>query len=114
MKTVRMPATFNQGLGMLLLSVCVGFLCAPLYAQVAGASLSGTVSDPSGAPLVGVRVSLENLATGVSRDTKTDESGVYTAPNLLPGSYEVTLLATGFKTEVRRGITLTVGEQLVL
>jgi hypothetical protein len=114
MKTIRVPATFNQGLGMLLLSVCVGFLCAPLYAQVAGASLSGTVSDPSGAPVVGVRVSLENLATGVSRETKTDASGVYTAPNLLPGSYEVTLSATGFKTQVRKGITLTVGEQLAL
>jgi Carboxypeptidase regulatory-like domain/TonB-dependent Receptor Plug Domain len=114
MKTIRVPATFKQVLGILLISVCVGFLCAPLYAQVAGASLSGTVSDPSGAPVVGVRVSLENLATGVSRETKTDTSGVYTAPNLLPGSYEVTLSATGFKTQVRKGITLTVGEQLAL
>ena len=85
-----------------------------MQGQVAGASLSGTVSDPSGAPLVGVKLAVENVATGISRETTTDGSGLYTAPNLLPGTYQITVSAPGFKTQVRKGITLTVGGQSTL
>jgi hypothetical protein len=84
---------------------------ASIQAQVAGASLSGTVSDASGAALAGAKVAIENVATGVSRDTTTDANGFYIAPNLLPGTYEITISATGFATQVRKGITLTVGGQ---
>src|SRR6266849_2319734 len=65
-------------------------------AQVSGATLSGTVTDPSGAAIVGARVSIGNKATGVTRDITTDSTGFYSAPNLLPGPYEVTVSATGF------------------
>jgi len=44
----------------------------------------------------------------------TDSAGFYTAPNLLPGTYEVRVTATGFSTQVRTGITLTVGAQQAL
>ncbi len=46
--------------------------------------------------------------------TTDNAAGFYTAPNLLPGKYEVTVVATGFSTEVRSGITLTVGAQQML
>jgi hypothetical protein len=87
---------------------------APAFAQVSGASLSGTVSDQSGAVIPGSRVTIKNLATGITRDITADSAGFYTAPNLLPGTYEVSVSATGFATEVRSGITLTVGAQQVL
>ncbi len=82
---------------------------APLYGQVAGATLSGVISDPSGRGVPSAKVSIENSTTGVVRTVETDSDGYYTAPNLLPGSYEVTATAKGFSTQVQKGITLTVG-----
>jgi len=101
----------SRTLFVLMLSVSI---CAQLSAQVAGATLSGTVTDPSGAAVSGARISVKNLATGVARDLKTDVAGFYAVPNLFPGSYELTISAPGFATAVRTGITLTVGAQQVL
>jgi hypothetical protein len=95
----------------LILSMVVS---ARLSAQVAGATLSGTVSDNSGAVVSNAQIAIKNLSTGASRDRTTDAAGFYTAPNLLPGRYEVTTSATGFAKLVRSGITLTVGGQQVL
>src|SRR6202011_303050 len=55
-----------------------------------------------------------NIATGFTRDVTADVAGFYTAPNLLPGAYEITATASGFATAVRSGITLTGGAQQVL
>jgi Carboxypeptidase regulatory-like domain/TonB-dependent Receptor Plug Domain/TonB dependent receptor len=84
------------------------------YAQVVGATLSGTVRDASGAAVPNVQVSIKNTATGITRGVSADSVGFYTAPNLLPGNYDVTFSAAGFTTEVSTGITLTVGAQQVL
>jgi outer membrane receptor protein involved in Fe transport len=89
-------------------------LSTPVYAQVSGATLSGTVSDASGAVVTSAKVSIKNTATDVTRDVTTDSSGVYSAPNLLPGIYEVTVVAAGFSTSVKTGLTLTVGATLAL
>jgi hypothetical protein len=103
-------------LGVNIFIAClVGFISSfPVYGQVSGATLSGAITDTSGASIPNATVSIRNLATGVARDAKTNDSGVYSLPNLLPGSYEVTVTASGFSTEVRTGITLTVGAQQVL
>src|SRR6202049_2247825 len=90
------------------------FLTPRIYAQVSGATLSGTCTDQSGAAVAGARVSIRNTATGVSTDVTTNTSGFYSAPNLLPGTYEVTASADGFATEVNTGVVLTVGAQQVL
>src|SRR6202790_4472295 len=86
-----------------------GVLSGPIYAQVAGATLNGTVADASGAGVPNANVSIKNTATGVVRDISTASAGFYSAPNLLPGVYEITVSATGFSTVVQRGLTLTVG-----
>jgi hypothetical protein len=85
-----------------------------VYAQVSGATMTGTVSDASGAVIPNAQVATKNVATGDVRSATTNATGLYTAPNLLPGSYDVTATAPGFSTEVRSGITLTVGTQQVL
>ena len=85
-----------------------------IYPQVVGGTLSGTVTDQSGAVIPNGQVSIKNVATGIMRDVTTDAAGFYMAPNLIPGAYEVTASAAGFATEVRTGITLTVGAQQVL
>jgi hypothetical protein len=84
------------------------------YAQVVGATLSGTVTDPSGAAVPNAHVSVNNTATGVTRDVTADGAGFYTAPNLLPGNYEVRFSAAGFSTQVNSSVSLTVGAQQVL
>src|SRR6185437_12655251 len=55
-----------------------------------------------------------NEATGVSREVTANTDGVYTAPNLLPGTYDLKYTAPGFSTELRRGVGLTVGATQVL
>jgi len=83
----------------------------PAAAQVSGASLSGEVTDESGAAIAGCTVSIKNIATGDIREVPTNSDGFYTAPNLLPGNYEVTASATGFSTVVQKNVTLTVGAE---
>jgi hypothetical protein len=83
-------------------------------AQVAGATLSGTVTDPSGSAIVGAQVSILNRATGVERAVVTDSTGFYSVPNLLPGQYDVTVGALGFSSTKQSDIELTVGAQQVL
>src|SRR3984957_7117679 len=84
------------------------------YAQVSGATLTGTISDSSGAVIPNVRVSIKNEGTNEVRSVAVDSAGFYSAPNLLPGKYDVTVTAPGFATAVQNGITLTVGAQQLL
>src|SRR5215467_9997424 len=82
-------------------------------AQVAGGTISGTITDPSQKLIPQAQVSITNVATGITTTVITNADGLFTAPNLLPGDYEITVSAKGFATEVRKGITLTVGAQQV-
>jgi len=87
------------------------FFASQVHAQVAGATLSGTVNDPSGAVVPNAQVSARNTATGVTRTATTDSAGFYSIPNLLPGTYEVSVTAPGFSTAVQSNIELAVGAQ---
>ena len=84
---------------------------SPLSAQVAGATLSGVVKDPSGAAIPDAAISIVNLSNGDVRDLVTNREGFYSAPNLLPGAYSVTATAQGFKRAVQKDIALTIGAQ---
>jgi len=95
-------------LAVLAIVIVVHVPLGLVYAQVAGATLSGSITDPSSAALVQVQVSIKNVATEVTRIVTSDSAGFYTAPNLVPGEYRVTVVARGFVTSVA-DITLTVG-----
>lgn len=84
------------------------------HAQVAGATLSGTVTDPSGGAVPDARVTILNKATGVTRDATAGSGGFYSVPNLLPGVYDITVTASGFSASKQSDVTLTVGAQQVL
>ena len=87
-------------------------LCSmPALAQVAGATLSGNITDSSGGVVPGAAVIVKNVATGVTTEVTTNSDGFYTAANLLPGEYSVTVSSKGYTTEERTGISLTVGAQ---
>src|ERR1700682_1862948 len=111
MRGVIMFAKFNAVVTLVLLSLLVSI---PTRAQVAGATLSGTVADASGSGVPNVTVSIKNTATGIGRELATEADGFYSAPNLPPGVYEVTFSAQGFSTKVQTGVTLTVGAQQTL
>jgi len=106
----RIPVSFSL---LAVLAIAI-FSAGTAYAQVSGATLSGTITDPSGAAIAGAKVSIANKATGVTRDVTTDAAGLYSAPNLLPGVYDVTASASGFSAAKQADVTLTVGAQQTL
>src|SRR3977135_1411243 len=100
-------------LAALALVFCI-LMSLLLPAQVAGATGLGEMPDRSGAVIPNARVYMENLATGFTANVTTDAAGFYAAPNLLIGKYKITVAATGFETQIRTDITLTVGGEHVL
>src|SRR3984893_2800365 len=95
-------------------ALLLSLLCShPVYGQVVGGTISGTISDRSGAVVANATVSLQNLATGVTTAVTTNAQGLYSLPNLLPGNYQQTVSAAGFEKAIRNGIVLTVGAQMV-
>jgi hypothetical protein len=101
----------SRYLPVLLIGVILGGLVS---AQVSTGTISGVVQDPSGAAIPGAMVTVRNVDTGTARTLTTDAGGRYVAPDLTLGNYEVTAQISGFQTEVRSGITLTVGRQEVV
>src|SRR6202045_3087080 len=117
MRHIQMLKNYSKKAGMTLftcLTLFVMLRSSPVFAQVSGGLLTGTGGDASGAVIPNAHISIRNVATGQVRAVTTDAAGFYTAPNLLTESYEGTVTAPGFSTEVRSGITLTVGAQHVL
>ena len=84
------------------------------WAQVITGTISGTVSDETGAVLPGVEVIVTNTDTSTVRAVVTDDAGRYSAPRLSLGNYEVQAGLTGFQTGVRSGIKLTVGREAIV
>jgi hypothetical protein len=114
----RSPMTIQKGMNAAVVLACVALaLCINLFwstrseAQVAGATLSGVITDLSGASIANATVSITNLGTQEVREVRSNGDGFYSAPNLLPGSYDVSASAEGFAKVVQKGITLTVGAQ---
>src|ERR1700674_1168130 len=99
--------------GVFLVFALYFFVSVPVHAQVTGATLSGTVSDASGAVIAGAQVSAMNTATDIAKDTMADSAGLYTIANLPAGPYEVKVTAKGFNTAVST-VTLAVGAQQTL
>jgi len=88
------------------------FLATSGFAQVGiNATLSGTVSDPSGALVPGVDISATNTATGVASTTLTNEAGTYRFPSLQPGAYEMKASLPGFQPQTVR-LTLGTAAQI--
>ena len=99
---------------VLLIVLLFSVAAVNLHAQVAGATISGTVTDSSGRVINRVEILITNVATGVTRVVATNDEGFYSAPNLLPGTYQVKFSAQGFKAEVRESLELTVGASVGL
>jgi outer membrane receptor protein involved in Fe transport len=95
----------------LCMTVSVALLSGRVWAQseIGGATLNGTVTDPSGAAVTGAKVTATQTATGFTRSTESNTSGFYSFTALRSGPYEVSVEAQGFKAAKLTSISLTVG-----
>jgi hypothetical protein len=73
-------------------------------------SLTGVITDSSGAAVPGAQVSASNLETGAERSTQSNDEGLYTIPSLPPGNYQVAVSKDGFRSAVREGVLLEVNQ----
>jgi len=95
-----------RGLSLVLFLV---FLVTLSLAQEA--TIVGTITDPSGAAVPNVKISLTNTDTGIVTTVTSSTDGQYVAPGLHIGHYMVRAAATGFKVAEEKGITLQVGDR---
>jgi hypothetical protein len=77
---------------------CLLFVGLSAFGQASDAMITGTVTDPQGAVVVGAKVTVKNSATGVVSSTVTTDTGNYTIADLPPGTYIITVAKKGFKT----------------
>ena len=89
-------------------------LAAGLFAQDFRATVTGTVTDPTGAVIPSASVKATNTATNETKEVKSDAQGVYTIPYLDPGIYNFEFTAGGFQTLKRESITLATAQKLNL
>lgn len=82
----------------------------PAWAQFTTARLSGMVSDPSEAVVVGATVTVQDLGTGYTQTTKSGSAGQYLFPSLPVGTYQITVSMTGYTQYVQKGIVLSVDQ----
>jgi hypothetical protein len=85
-----------------------------LVAQTGSSSISGSVKDPSGAPIPLIKVKVVNAESGSSREAITNDAGIYSAGALLPGSYQIEGDIAGFDHLVRGPVTLLVSQSIVV
>lgn len=98
----------------LLLALFGLSMTLPLWAQVVGGALSGSVRDETGAGLPSASVTVRNTETGAERKLTTDSEGRYSAPSIAVGRYQVTAVKEGFNSQLKTGIELVVGQSTVV
>ena len=92
----------------------ISFMAGPAPAQSTAATLSGTVKDPSGASVPGAKIGLTNNKTHQTRTLESNESGLFVAPDIEEGTYDVTVEKAGFKKLTKTGIDVNPQDRLSL
>ncbi|MBM3736426.1 MAG: TonB-dependent receptor [Acidobacteria bacterium] len=92
--------------------VLAGLSIESCLAQTSAGSISGVISDSAGAVIPAAEVKILNTATGVSRQTVSNDTGYFTFTGVLPAIYELNVSAKGFKAALRKGLELQVGQAL--
>jgi hypothetical protein len=99
---------------MRILAILVCSLLIPVaaFSQAGNGTITGTITDSSGASIAGAAVEVKNAETGVIVPAISTGTGAYTAPNLPPGGYSVSVAAAGFKKFTRAGLNLAAAQTL--
>src|SRR5436190_16641682 len=107
-----MRSRIGWAIRALTIAAVVGGMAATAAAQETTGTITGAAKDQSGAVLPGVTVTVKSVQTGSTQEFVTNESGLYTAPALQPGEYEVTFALSGFQARTIKGIQLHVNDRL--
>src|SRR5215470_1268131 len=110
-RACRFLHNFRGAAGSSLLLFLLVFGMPRVARAQASSSVTGMVSDPTGAPVSSASISVKNVETGAMRKAVTDETGRYQVLALLVGKYEVKAAKSGFQDATRSGIELAVGQQ---
>src|SRR6266481_6427175 len=95
----------------LVLALVVYFsTCVSVRGQSTYGSITGAVSDPSGAAVVGAQVILTNVGTGEKRTQPTVADGLYSFVNVIPGVYRIDIEQQGFKHFARQNVVVEVNQ----
>ena len=105
-----LKAGYALSLGGLLALVLL-LAVQPMVGQEVSAGITGTITDPSGAAIVGAAVTATNTEQGTDWKTESNAQGIYFYPRLPPGEYDVKVESAGFKATTRRGLTLEVNQR---
>ncbi len=93
---------------LLIVPAIMVFLAGPVSAQRTSGQLTGSVTDPNGAAVVGATVSARQTGTNLQREVTTNEDGLYTLTDLPIGEYRISVKGTGFKESVSPNVTVNV------
>jgi hypothetical protein len=106
---VRRTAFVGRPLAVaVMITVCAAFALG----QVTSGTMFGTVKDPTGAIVSGATVKVLNPSNGLTRVVHSTESGDFVVPNLLPGTYNISVEAQGFKKVQKTGVVLSAADRL--
>ena len=103
----------SRVLRIVFLSIMLGCV-GPAFSQSSTGSITGTVTDQNNAVVLGATVFGRNTATGLVRSTVTNSSGLYRLTDIPSGPYEITIEAASFKKFGRKGITIDVGQNVIV
>jgi hypothetical protein len=108
------PGFGKSAKALVAASVLLMLFSSKCLAQSTFGSITGVVTDPTGAVVPNAQVSVTNLGTGVVRETTTGSTGLFTVPNLNIGAYRVRVVAKGFTTYERTDLQLAANQVLNL
>ena len=108
---IDLPRSFRRLSVLLTLMIVSIFTSTQTHAQSTTSSLTGTVTDTSGAIVVGADITVANASTGVEYKAKSDDRGTFRVTQLPPGSYQMHVASTGFETQNVQTFTLLVDQQ---
>ena len=110
----RAVSFYRRAFASFVVSVVIG-ACVPLAAQTgATGAISGAITDPTGALIVGAQVRVTNMTTGESRTLQSNDRGLYVASLLQPGKYALEVTKQGFKEASSQDVVVIVAETTVL
>ena len=109
LKTLSIKLMFSYGL-LFFAVLAFGFVQGHAQSQALNGQIEGVVTDANGAALPNASITVRNIETGFERKITSDESGVYRAPLLPLGTYQVTVELANFKRLIRDGITVNTGQ----